>query len=120
MKHNFDAKFLLETFFTMVETQFHCKIKSLRSDNAPEFELKTFLAPQGTLHQHSCVGTPQRKHQHLLAVARALKFESNIPIHFWVDCDLTSVPLINRSPSPLLNNRSPYEPLFQPSHPTLI
>ena len=45
MKHNFDAKFLLETFFTMVETQFHCKIKSLRSDNAPEFELKTFLAP---------------------------------------------------------------------------
>ena len=64
----------------MIDTQFNAKIKIFRSDNAPELQFTELFIAKGVLHQFSCVERPQqnsvveRKHQHLLNVARALYF----------------------------------------------
>ena len=118
MKFKFDTQSILQSFFTFVETQFQTKIKSLRSDNGLKFSMSKFFTDKCVLHQLSCVDTPQqnsvveRKHQHILSVAKALHFQANLPFKFWVDYVLIAVYLINRLPSLLLHNKSPYEVLL--------
>jgi hypothetical protein len=109
---------VLLNFITLVERQYEKKIKIIRSDNGTEFTcLKTQFFEHGIVFQTSCVGTPQqngrveRKHRHILNVARALRFQGNLPISFWGECVLTAGYLINRTPTPLLNGKTPYEML---------
>ena len=54
----------------------------------------------------------ERKHRHLLEVARALRFQGGLLIKFWGECVLTAVYLINYIPTLLLHGKSPYEILL--------
>ena len=106
-------------FLALAHRQFNAKIKTVRSDNGTEFFcMKNYFTEHGIVFQTSCVGTPkqngrvERKHRHILDVARALKFQANLPVKFWGECILTAGYLINRTPSKLLNFKSPYECLF--------
>ena len=47
-----------------------------------------------------------------LQSARALRFQSGLPIKFWGECALTAAYLINRTPTKLLGSKTPYEVLF--------
>lgn len=108
----------IEAFCNLVETQFHTKVQTLRSDNGLEFHMTDFFNKKGIIHHRTCVETPQqngiaeRKHQHLLNIARALKIQSNLPHLYWNDCILTAAYIINRIPTPLLSNKTPFEILF--------
>ncbi|XP_057454807.1 uncharacterized protein LOC130746255 [Lotus japonicus] len=109
----------VNNFITLVKTQFGQTVKAIRSDNGPEFLLPAFYSAQGIVHQRSCVSTPQqngrveRKHQHILNIARALLFQSKLPKKMWCYFVLHVVFLMNRIPSKLLKNKSPYELLYQ-------
>ena len=88
MKSKLDVKHLLPSFYIMVYSQFNAGIKSIRSDNTLEFSLTDFYSAHDIVHQKSCAYTPQqnsmveRKHQHLLNVARSLKLQSNLPSNY--------------------------------------
>ena len=115
LKLKSDVLRVFPSFITMVETQFNAKVKSVRSDNAPELRFDDFYSSKRIISYHSCPETPEqnsvveRKHQHIINVARALLFQSHVPLSLWGDCVLTAVFLINRTPSPLLSNKTPFE-----------
>ena len=80
--------------------------------------MREFFKQKGTTYQHSCVYTPQqngvveRKHRHILASARAFRFQAHLPLHFWAECVSIAVHIINRLPTPLLSHQTPFERLY--------
>lgn len=121
MKNKSEVAIHIPSFFALDKTQFNVCIKTVRTDHGAEFNLHSFFTTHGVIHHKSCVDTPQqnglveRKHQHIFNVARVLRFQSHLPLKFWNHCVLIAVYLINRTPTPLLSNKSPYGILFSTS-----
>lgn len=84
---------ILKTFIASIQTQFYVTIQTVRSDNA--FEIGSSLAAlaffsnHGIIHQTICAHTPQqngvveRKHKYFFETARALLFQSKLPVKYW-------------------------------------
>ncbi|GJV18940.1 putative RNA-directed DNA polymerase [Tanacetum coccineum] len=109
-------------FYNLIHTQFNKKVKNFRSDNGTEFvnnNFTRFCENHGILHQTSCSNTPQqdgiveRKHRHLLNIARALLFQGWILLNMWTECILTATYLINILPSSVLSGKSPFELIYK-------
>ncbi|KAI3684802.1 hypothetical protein L6452_34028 [Arctium lappa] len=122
MKHRLELPKIYIMFARMIHIQFSKSIKILRADNAMEYKessLLSFLQSQGTLSQYSCPGTsPQngrteRKHCDILDTVRTLLISAKCPERFWGEAAFTAVYTINRHPTPILNNKSPYEALYE-------
>ncbi|GKD17930.1 ribonuclease H-like domain-containing protein, partial [Tanacetum coccineum] len=73
----------------LIRLDFEIKVKVIRSDNGTEFvnnKMFDLFTSLGIIHQTSCSHTPQqngiaeRKHKHLLNVARSLMFQGGIPL----------------------------------------
>nr|ABW74573.1 putative pol polyprotein [Boechera divaricarpa] len=115
LKTKNEVLIVFPVFIQKVENQYGVKVKALRSDNAPELRFTKFYQEKGITSYLSCPETPEqnsvveRKHQHLFNVARALMFQSQILLIYWGDCIFTAVFLINRTPTQLLGNKTPYE-----------
>ncbi|CAH9142136.1 unnamed protein product [Cuscuta epithymum] len=119
MKEKSEVSRILKQFLVLVDRQFNKRVKIVRSDNGTEFQcLKNYFMDHEIIFQTTCVYTPQqngrveRKHRHILNIARTIRFHAHLPIDFWGECVLTSCYLINRLPSPVLEYKSPYELLY--------
>uniref|UniRef100_A0A2N9EN83 Integrase catalytic domain-containing protein n=1 Tax=Fagus sylvatica TaxID=28930 RepID=A0A2N9EN83_FAGSY len=102
---------VFQSFYAEISNQFNAKLLAFRTDNAREYldsAFQQFLESRGIIHQTSCVRTPQqngiaeRKNGPILAIARALMLQMNVPKLFWADAVLTAVYLLNRVPSRIL------------------
>ena len=91
MKHKSEVFQFFSHFLNMVKTQFTASVLCIRSDNGSEFlsnSMQHLLHTLGITHQLTCPYTPQqngvveRKHRHLIQVARALRFQANLPLQF--------------------------------------
>jgi hypothetical protein len=114
-----DVKSVFISFQTMFERLFSRKIKSVQSDWGGEYRsLHTYFKSIGIIHRLSCPHTHQqqgcveRKHRHVIDTTLALLADSGDPKQFWDEACLTSCYLINRLPTPLLKNISPFAKLF--------
>ncbi|GJY96143.1 uncharacterized mitochondrial protein-like protein [Tanacetum coccineum] len=58
----------------------------------------------------------ERKHRHIVETGLAMLFNAHVPASYWVDAFTTATFIINRLPTPLLKNKSPFELLFN-QHP---
>lgn len=109
---------VLSTFIQMVKTNYKKDIKFFRTDNGIEFikkKVQDLFSQHGILHQRTCIYTPQqngvveRRHRTLLEAARALMFQSSLPLKFWPYSILTATWMLNRVPSRILGWKTPYE-----------
>ncbi|WJZ96775.1 hypothetical protein VitviT2T_015427 [Vitis vinifera] len=121
MKSRFEISSIYSNFAKMIETQFSKRIKTFRSDNALEYTQHAFQAllhSYGTVHHLTCPGTSQkngraeRKLRHILDTVRALLLSAKIPAPFWGEAALHAIHAINRIPSVVIHNQTPYERLF--------
>jgi hypothetical protein len=114
-------------FKNLVENLLSKKIKAFQFDGGGEFtsnQFKHFLNSNGILHRISCPHTPQqnglaeRKHRHIVDTGLALLTQSYLTLTYWVDAFNTAVYLINRLPTTVLKNHSPYFKLLhkQPNY----
>jgi hypothetical protein len=111
-------------FTLLVENLFPSKIKQLQTDNGGEYTsalFKQFLSQHEIFHRLTCPHTSQqngiaeRKHRHIMEMGLTLLAQSGLSPKYWVDSFLTAIFLINRLPSPILKNESPFSKLFKKS-----
>ena len=93
-------------------------VKVLRSDNGAEYAnitFKAYLLDQGIQHQTTCPytstqnGVVERNNRHLLDVTRSMMISMNAPKQLWGHVVLTTIALINRMPSRVLEWKFPCE-----------
>lgn len=87
---------MIKSFIEFVNTQFSKRVKVIHSDNSCELgssnEGQSFFQQKGIIHQNSTPYNPQqnglveRKHRHILEIARALFFQSGLGVAYWSEC----------------------------------
>jgi histone deacetylase 1/2 len=112
----------------MVELQFSCKIKTVQTDGGGEFRPFTkYLTELGVVHRLTCRhthhqnGRVERKHRHLVETGLTLLSQAHLPMQYWDHAFVTAAFLINRLPTPVLENQSTYYVLLnkQPDYKAL-
>lgn len=120
MVHKSDVKSIVEKFHPLAERQFGLPIRNFYSDNGGEFvALKSYFATHGIQWLTTAPHTPEqngiveRRHRHIVETGKALLHHAKLPPTFWSFAFQTSVYLINRLPTPVLQFLCPFEALFR-------
>jgi len=125
IKQKYEVHNIFCAFQKKVENLFDQCIKIFQSDGGREFDnepLKLHFKNCDILFRKSCPHTPtqngvaERKHRHIIEMARTFLIQAQLPGQFWVNATYGATYVINRLPTPLLDHSTrttPFECLFQ-------
>jgi histone deacetylase 1/2 len=115
LKQKSDTIHAFMQFKNMVEKQFNKRIKIIQCDGGGEFKpVQKVALETGIQFRMSCPYTSQqngraeRKHRHVAELGLTLLAQAKMPLHYWWEAFSTAVYLINRLPSSVTQNESPY------------
>lgn len=118
MKHKSDVSPIFPKFKTLAEKYYNTSLISFFTDNGGEYvALTSYLQEQGISHFTNPPHTPkqngvaERRHRHIVETGLSLLHHAHLPLTFWSHAFQIAAYLINRMPTPILNNRSPYQQL---------
>jgi len=113
---------IFHQFQALVERQFALKIKSVQTDWGGEYQkLNTYFKTIGIHHRVICPhiheqnGMVERRHKHIVETGLTLLGQCHAPFKYWSYAFESSVYLINRMPTRVLNYKSPFECLLKSS-----
>jgi transposase InsO family protein len=104
-----------------VENQSSSRIQAIRSNNGKEYtssEFNIYCEDAGIEHQLTTSYTPEqngvseRRNQCIIEMVRCMLHEKNLPKMFWAEAANTTVFLQNRLPTKLLEEKTPFEVLY--------
>jgi histone deacetylase 1/2 len=95
----------------------------MQKDWGGEYQrLNSFFQRIGITHHVSCPhahqqnGSAERKHHHIVEVGLSLLAHASMPLKFWDEAFVTEVHLINRLPSRVIDQETPFQRLFATDH----
>jgi transposase InsO family protein len=104
-----------------MENQSSSRIQAIRSNNGKEYtssEFNIYCEDAGIEHQLTTSYTPEqngvseRRNQCIIEMVRCMLHEKNLPKMFWAEAANTTVFLQNRLPTKLLEEKTPFEVLY--------
>jgi hypothetical protein len=105
--------------FSYVECQFNHKIKSIQTNGGGKYQKSCHhFASHGIHHRITCPhthkqnGSMECKHRPIVETSLTLLAHCSAPLAYWVESFQTAYYLINRLPTPILNNESPFQKRF--------
>jgi hypothetical protein len=119
LRHKSEVFQHFHDFQHLVERLFNRKIVAMQTDWGGEYQrLNSFFQRIGITHHVSCPhahqqnGSAERKHRHIVEVGLSLLAHAAMPLKFWDEAFVTAVHLINRLPSRVIQNETPFQRLF--------
>jgi transposase InsO family protein len=109
---------LFTQFLQMIKTQYNTVVRAIRSDNGGEYISNAFcsqLNQKGILHQLTCPqtseqnGVAKRKNHHIMSIVRCLLYGMHVHKSYWHMAVLTTVYLMNCTPSRVLHDTAPLQ-----------
>ena len=114
LKAKFDSLQVFTDFKNFIEKHLERRIKTVQQTRGEFRSFSSLLTASGIHFRHPCPhthhqnGKIERKQRHIVDIGLTLLAQSNLLLSFWWNAFHTAVFLINRLPTPVLNNVSPY------------
>lgn len=121
MKHKSEVAKVLLKFKSWIENQSDCKVQVVIIDNGIEYMSQNFNSiceGAGIEHQLITPYSPQQsgvsegKNKSIIEMTSCLLHEKGLPKKFWAEATFTTIFLLNRLPTRVLEKKTPYEVWF--------
>lgn len=120
LKGKYDVEWIFLQFQSFVGCLLDSKIKFIQTDRV--VSTRNYIVSLAKIdiqhlvscpHTHQQNDTAERKHRYIVETGLALLAQASLPVRFWDEAFFTACYLINRLPSPIIQNNTPLQRLLK-------